>query len=194
MKSVILVLCLFLPLVVSAQNISPAASTPFNGPGVTVTIPTGLSATTPVDEVPNGFGIDLAASAASRGWPRLPVRYITFDIKWDTDDFGSLEAVVANMSQRASSLIPVEIARGDELRVAGIFPARLGALPARRMVLEFKNWEKKPAIRQIVVAYRLRKDASAIIYIATLTTTRQDFQLDVDAFSRVLSGLKFTAD
>jgi hypothetical protein len=70
---------------------------------------------------------------------------------------------------------------------------KLGDLPAKRMILQFKNLEKQPSVRQVIVAYRERPGATGVVYVMSLTTTRADFQQDLGMFSRLLSSFKVTA-
>jgi len=137
------------------------------------------------------LGLNLAETTHGREWDGLPFRYIGFTSRWNTDA-GSLNEVVRRMTSDLLNLVPSELAADGEIRLVSTFPAKLGDLPARRLVVEFRNRQKKPAIRQIVIAYRTRPDASAIVYLATLTTTRADFPGDLDIFAKLLAGFKLT--
>jgi hypothetical protein len=89
--------------------------------------------------------------------------------------------------------VPAELVGGDGvISLSSTFPAKLADLPARRLVVEFKNKQKKPSVRQIIVALRTRSDASPLLYIATLTTTKADFSQDLNLFVKLLAGFKLT--
>ena len=119
-------------------------------------------------------------------------RYIAFDTKWDIGDMPSLDKVVDNLTSNILDRMPPEIVGDGPVMLEANLPARLGTLPARRLVIKYRNSQKKPAIRQVIVGYRVRKDAGAIIYFLTLNTTQQNFQEDIGLFSKILAGFKLT--
>jgi hypothetical protein len=180
---------------VSAQS-APATASPdtvrdsVSGPGFTLALPPDIE----MDVRPTAdlaFGLNLAEVTRGREWDRLPPRYIGITTTW-TSDAGSLNDVVESMTADFKSLVPPELVGDGMLRLDSTFPAKLGDLPARRLVIEFKNRQKKPSLRQIVVAYRARPDASAVVYLVTLTTTRDNFPQDVNLFAKLLAGFKLT--
>ena len=187
-----------------AQSVPTCKDGIISGNGFTVTLPHNLvvdMATTP--ETLHGFYISLPAKYASNDKPASPTlrrlgthspsyRYIAFDTKWGVGDMPSLNAVVESMTSNILDYIPAELVGSGSVMLEGNLPARLGTLPARRLVLNYRNSGKQPAIRQVVVAYRTRKDASAVVYLLTLNTTRDGFQEDVEVFSKVLAGFKLT--
>lgn len=165
------------------------------GAGYEVTLPADVVANmAPSEETSHGFAIDLLRAGDEHEWERTPLRYIAFTTKWDAGDLPSLDAVVESMTRELNQLMPVDVQGPGEIRVVSTFPAKLGDLPAKRLVLEFTNSGKKPAIKQIVVAYRSRHDAAGMIYVASLTTTRLNFQQDVTLFAKVLAGFKLTGE
>lgn len=165
------------------------------GSGYEVTLPADVVANVaPSDETAHGFGIDLLRAGDEHDWDRTPLRYIAFTTKWDAGDLPSLDAVVDSMTRELNQLMPIDVQGPGQIRLVSTFPAKLGELPGKRLVLEFNNSEKKPAIKQIVVAYRTRHDAAGMIYVASLTTTRLNFQQDVTLFAKVLAGFKLTSD
>src|SRR5512144_596393 len=196
MKAAVTALFLFLSIVAWAQS-APAPSSPdtardtVSGPGFTLALPPEVE----IDIRPTtdlAFGLNLTEVTRGREWERLPPRYIGFTTRWNSDA-GSLNDLVQDMTADLQSLVPTELVGGDGvIRLDSTFPAKLGDLPARRLVIEFKNRQKKPSLRQIVVAYRARPDASAGVYLVTLTTTRTDFQQDVYLFAKLLAGFKLT--
>jgi hypothetical protein len=137
------------------------------------------------------FGIDLSQPSHGREWNGVPPRYIAFSTLWNSGAT-SLDDAVREMTSDLSTLVPAEIAGHGTLRLTSIFPAKLGDLPARRLVVEFTNRQKKPSVRQILVAYRTRKDANAVVYLASLTTTQMDFSHDLSIFAKLLAGFKLT--
>ena len=166
------------------------------GPGFVIALPPGLTVEVGANsESAHGFYLALppqaADVAASPGLTRT-YRYIAFDAKWDAGDMPSLEAAVASITNNVLGSIPSYIVHSGDIVIDGNFPARLGTVPARRLVLKFKNAEHKPAIRQIIVAYNARKDASAIVYFLVLNTTEQNFQEDLGVFGKILAGFKVT--
>jgi hypothetical protein len=195
MKIAVTALFLFLSVSLWAQAVPTAPSNDtargsVSGPGFTLALPPDIE----VDIRPTmdlAFGINLTEVTHGHEWERLPPRYIGFATQWTSDD-GSLDAVVQRMTADLQSLVPAELTGDGILRLDSTFPAKLGDLPARRLVVEFKNRKKKLSLRQIVVAYRTRPDASAVVYIATLTTTRADFPQDLDLFAKLLAGFKIT--
>jgi hypothetical protein len=195
MKVAVTALFLFLSVVVLAQS-APAPSSPdtarnsLSGPGFTVALPPDVEMDIrPTSEI--AFGINLTAVTHGREWERLPPRYIGFTTRW-TSDAGSLNDLVQNMTAEIQSLVPAELIGDGIIRLVSTFPAKLGDLPARRLVIEFKNRQKKPSLSQIVVAFRERPDASAVVYIVTLTTTRDTFPQDLSLFAKLLAGFKLT--
>ncbi len=165
------------------------------GSGYEVTLPADVVANvSPSEETSHGFAIDLLRAGDEHEWERTPLRYIAFTTKWDAGDLPSLDAVVDSMTRELNQLMPGDVQGSGEIRVVSTFPAKLGDLPAKRLVLEFTNSGKKPAIKQIVVAYRVRHDAAGMIYVASLTTTRLNFQQDVTLFAKVLAGFKLTGE
>lgn len=166
------------------------------GPGFVITLPPGVTpdvaATT---ESSHGFYLSLpirASDAQTRPPLTRTYRYIAFDTKWDLGDMPSLQAAVDSITHNLSSTIPSYVANSGEVTIDGTFPARLGTLPARRIVLKYTNNGRKPAIRQVVVAYNARKDASAVVYFLVLNTTEQNFQDDLGVFGKILAGFKVT--
>jgi hypothetical protein len=196
MKAAVTALFLFLSVVVWAQSAPTAQSSDIardsiSGPGFTLALPPQVE----MDIRPTSdlaFGLNLTEVTHGREWDRLPPRYIGLTTRWTTDA-GSLNDLVQSMTADLQSLVPAELVGGDgSIRLDSTFPAKLGDLPARRLIIEFKNRQKKPSLRQVVVAYRARPDASAVVYLVTLTTTRADFQQDVNLFAKLLSGFKLT--
>jgi hypothetical protein len=166
------------------------------GPGFEVTLPPGViaepAATT---ECEHGFYLELPprpADSAARAHAPIGYRYIAFDTRWDIGDMPSLDDVVNSITSNLLDNIPADLVNAGEVTVDGNFPARLGTLPARRLIIKYKNTQRQRAIRQIVVAYRTRKDASAIIYLLVLNTTEQSFQEDVGVFGKIMAGFKVT--
>ena len=196
MKAAVSALFLLLSVAVWAQS-APTSSSPdtardsVSGPGFTVALPPDVE----IDIRPTSdiaFGLNLSEVTHGHEWERLPPRYISFATRW-TSDSGSLTELIQNMTADLQSLVPAELIGGDGvIQLAANFPAKLGDLPARRLVIEFKNRQKKPSLRQIVVAYRARPDASAVVYVATLTTTREAFPQDLNLFAKLLAGFKLT--
>ena len=167
-----------------------------SGAGFVITLPPDLAVEiAATSESEHGFSIDLpprpVGSVQLRS-SRTPTsyRYIAFDTKWDSGDMPSLDAVVNNISSNLLDSVPADLVNAGEISLDGNFPARLGSLPARRLILKYRNTQHKPAIRQIIVAYNARKDASAIVYMLILNTTEQNFQEDVSIFSKVIAGFK----
>ncbi|HWR15112.1 MAG TPA: hypothetical protein VN577_09795 [Terriglobales bacterium] len=187
---------IFLCLAVSAapQNPSHFANNFVKGLGYQITLPPDLVVNLEgSEEAAHGFTLDLLRPGDAHDWDRTPARYIAFGARFDTDEAGSLEAVIRQMTRNIENLVPLELQGRGELRLAGTFPAKLGNLPANRLVLEYRNSEKQPTLRQILVAYRARPDATAIIYVAILNTTRIDFQQDLKTFTSILSGFQLTS-
>jgi len=178
-----------------AQTSTQFAKGTVKGSGYELTLPADMVANvSPSDETSHGFAIDLLRAGDEHDWDRTPLRYIAFNTRWDAGDLPSLDGVVDSMTFELNRLMPVDVQGPGEIRVVSTFPAKLGDLPAKRLVLEFTNSEKKPAIKQIVVAYRTRHDAAGLIYVASLTTTRLNFQQDVTLFAKVLAGFKLTGE
>ncbi len=189
MRFTVILAIIFLSVCAAAQGTPDVARDTVKGPGYIVKLPADVE----VDLSPNTeltFGINLDQPTHGHEWTRVPFRFIGFSTRWDTAD--SLDAVVRRMTDNVLSLVPTEITGAGEVRVASTFAARLGELPAKRLVVEFTNSKRKPSIRQIVVAYRARGDASPMVYIAALTTTRADFDHDLSLFAKLLAGFKLT--
>lgn len=193
------VIALLACIVANAQSVPQFKDGKVTGPGFVVMVPNDLPvevAATP--ETLNGFYIGLPPRSAPAGTATLrqtaahpaSYRYIAFEAKWDTGDMPSLGAVVDSITSNLIDSIPANLVNAGDVSLEGNFPARLGTLPARRVVLKYKNTERKPAVRQIVVAYNARKDASAIVYFFVLNTTEENFLEDLSLFSKVLAGFK----
>jgi len=166
------------------------------GTGFTITLPPDIKVEPSAnEETLHGFLIDLAPNVpgapAKSNRPAI-YRYIAFDTRWDTGDMPSLDAVVEDITSNLLGHIPPEIVGVGDVSVTANLPAKLGTLPARRLVITYRNTERKPAIRQVIIAYNARKDASAIVYFLILNTTQQNFQEDVGVFSKVMAGFKLT--
>jgi hypothetical protein len=180
-----------------AQSAPQVADNRVIGAGFTVTIPAGLIALPAATaETAHGFYIDLnpADHGTTARSPKLSPRFIAFDTKWDDGSLLSLDAAVQDVLSNLSLYVPAEVRGSDEVDLDGNLPARLGGLPARRLIIKFRNSARKPAVRQIIVAYSARKDAAAIIYYLILNTTQQDFDDDVVMFSKLLAGFKVTTE
>lgn len=171
------------------------------GAGFTFTLPADLLAKPAYsDETLHGFYIPLAPTVGDKEAATLRrssgrpsnYRYIAFDTRWDVGDMPSLDAVVQSVTSNILDNIPPEIVGPGDVLLDANLPVRLGTLPARRLVIKYRNTAKQPAIRQVIVAYYARKDASAIVYLLTLNTTEQNFREDVNIFSKVLAGFKLT--
>jgi hypothetical protein len=195
MRFAVTALLLFLSAVACAQSASTASAADtardsVSGPGFTLALPPDVEMDIrPTNDL--AFGINLAEVTHGREWDRVPNRYIGFTTQWNSDA-GSLDAVVQQMTADVQSLIPAELIGDGIIRLDSTFPAKLGGLPARRLVIEFKGKKNKPSLRQIVVAYRTRQGASAVVYVASLTTTRADFPQDLNLFAKLLAGFKLT--
>jgi hypothetical protein len=192
MRFVVTALFLFVSVFTWAQDAqsTDVARGTVAGPGYTVTLPPDVE----VDIRPTldlAFGLDLSEATHGREWGHVPPRYIGFSTEWNSEA-GSLDEAVRHLTDDLHSLVPTELVSDGEIRLASTFPAKLGDLPARRLVVEFRSRQHKPSIRQIVVAYRARPDATPVLYLATLTTTRTDFQQDVMLFAKLLAGFKLT--
>jgi hypothetical protein len=170
------------------------------GSGFVVSLPPDvLVETAATVESLHGFYIELPPLPKETSRVRSPLtarsniyRYIAFDTKWDVGDMPSLEAVVEHIKSNVLDNIPTELVAPGPVTLEENLPTRLGTLPARRLVIRYKNTAKEPAVRQVIVGYNARKDASAIIYLLTLNTTAQNFQEDLKVFSKVLSGFKLS--
>jgi hypothetical protein len=163
--------------------------------GCEVTLPADVVANvTPTEETSHGFALDLTRPGDEHDWERTPMRYIAFNTLWDLGDMPNLESAIENMTRELGDLVPSEVRSSGPIRLVSTLPAKLGELPARRLILEFTNSEKKPAMKQVIIAYRARPDASGMIYVASLTTTRLNFQQDVTLFAKLLSGFKLTRE
>lgn len=195
MRFAVTALFLLLSICASAQSSSsaPVADTvrdTVSGPGFTLTLPPNVEMDIrPTNDL--AFGINLSETTHGHEWDRVPPRFIGFATQW-TSDAGSLEAVVERMTVDLQTLVPPELVGDGAIRLDSTFPAKLGDLPARRLVIDFKGKKNKPSVRQIIVAYRARPDASAVVYVASLTTTRADFPQDVNLFAKLLVGFKLT--
>jgi hypothetical protein len=184
-------------LLISAASVAQAppgyARESFKGTGFTIALPQDVVVNlAPTEELPHGFGLDLLRPGIEHEWERHPLRYLGFTTRWDAGDLPSLNAVVEDVVRNLDSTIPAQVQGSGTIRLVSSFPAKLGELPAKRLVIEFTNTEKRPAIREMVIAYRSRPDASGIIYIASLTTTRVNFQEDLNLFAKLLAGFKLT--
>lgn len=194
-----LALC-FLPPA-RAQSAPAVKDGQVSGAGFTFILPADLLAKPGYsDETLHGFYIPLAPTVGeketatlrrSSGHP-FNYRYIAFDTRWDIGDMPSLDAVVQSITSNILDNIPPEIVAPGDVVLDANLPVRLGTLPARRLVIKYRNTAKQQAIRQVIVAYYARKDASAIVYLLTLNTTEQNFREDVNVFSKVLAGFKLT--
>lgn len=192
----LLAACTALSVAGHAQSVPQVADGNVVGAGFTVAIPSGLTAIpAATSESAHGFYIDLDPShvAISRS-PRLSSRFVVFDTRWDDGDMPSLNAVVESILNDLQEYVPAEVRSSSEVDLDGNLPARLAGLPARRLVIKFKNSAHKPALRQILVAYNQRKDAAAVVYLLILNTTQQDFEDDVGVFSKLLAGFKLTGE
>lgn len=195
MRRVVIAFLFFILSCLAFGQSSQYARGSVKGSGYEITLPPDVVANiAPTQDTSHGFGIDLLRAGDEHDWDGTPLRYIAFTTKWDAGDLPSLDAVLDSMKRELSQLMPAEVQGPGEIRLVSTFPAKMGELPARRLVLEFTNSEKKPAIKQIVVAYRSRPDAAAMIYVASLTTTRLNFQQDVTLFAKILAGFKLTGE
>ncbi len=166
------------------------------GPGFAITLPAGTAVDVGVNpESAHGFYLGLPPEPADTqthsGLTRT-YRYVAFNTKWDLGDLPSLQAAVESITENITATIPKYVLNSGTVTMDGNFPARLGSLPARRLVFKYTNTQHKAAIRQIVVAYNARKDASAIVYFLVLNTTEQNFQEDLGIFGKLLAGFKVT--
>lgn len=183
-----------LTLAAAAQSIPQFKDGKVTGSGFVVTLPPGIvaePAATP--ECEHGFYIELSprpAEIAARPHAPISYRYIAFDTRWDTGDMPSLDDVVNDITSNLLNHIPADLVNVGEVTVDSNFPARLGSLPARRLVIRYKNTQHQRAVRQVIVAYRTRKDASAIVYLLVLNTTEQSFQEDIVLLGKVMAGFK----
>lgn len=190
--------CVLLGVVASyAQSVPQVADGKIVGTGYTIALPPGLTALPAATaECAHGFYIDLDPnnhSATARS-PRLSPRFIVFDTRWDDGSMPSLDVVANDILNDLHDYLPPDVRSSSEVFLDGNLPARLGGLPARRLVIKFKNSAHKPALRQILVAYQQRKDAAAVVYLLILNTTEQDFEDDIGPFSKLLAGFKLTGD
>jgi hypothetical protein len=183
-------LVLILGVVSLGQSSAQYARNLVKGPGYEIVLPSDVVVNlAPSKETINGFALDLLRPGDEHPWNRTPTRFIAFNTRWDGGDLPSLDAVVSHMLSNPESLVPPELHNGT-VDLISTFSMKLGELPAKRMILQFKNVEKQPAIRQVIVAYRERPGATGLFYVLSLTTTRADFQQDVRVFSQLLSGFK----
>jgi hypothetical protein len=137
------------------------------------------------------FGLNLSELTHGREWDRIPPRFIGFTTEWNSDA-DSVDEVVRRKTSELASLVPSDLTGDGVIRLVSTFPAKLGDLPARRLVIEFKNRQRKQAIRQIIIGYRAREGATPVVYVATLTTTRDDFPADLNLFAKLLAGFRLT--
>lgn len=163
--------------------------------GYSVALPPGTVAEPYPDAVSNqGFVIGLADAASSANVAsRNPLdlsRSVVVQAIYDLNELGSLERVVSDQLERVQAAAFEEARKGTQVRVAQTLPARLDTLPARRAILDFVNARKVPCVKQVVVAYRPQKDATGIIYVLQLNTTRERFESDVEGFGKVLAAFK----
>jgi len=186
-----------LAIAARAQSVPQIADGKVVGTGFTVVVPAGLTALPAATaESSHGFYIDL--DPANHGMPerapKLSSRFIVFDTRWDDGSMPTLNAVVDSILSDLRDYVPDQVRSSSEVIVNGNLPARLGGLPARRLVLKFKNSAHKPALRQILIGYDQRKDAAAVVYLLILNTTEQDFEDDIGVFSKLLAGFKVTSE
>lgn len=190
MRIVVGITLLFFCLIALAQTATDVARGSVSGPGFTIALPDSVE----MDIAPTSdlaFGINLSENTHGREWDKIPSRYIGVSTKWNVDA-NSLDQVVNQMIADLPGLVPSELAGEGVLNLASTFPVKLGELPAKRLVLQFSNRKKQPSIKQIVVAYRPRRGANPLVYVASLTTTRNDFQQDLNLFAKLLAGFKLT--
>ena len=167
------------------------------GAGFVVTLPADIAVEPgSTSESAHGFYIDLPPRSKDtplrRAGHESSFRYIAFDTKWDIGDMPSIDSVIDQLTSNILDHIPPEIVGYGPVTLDANLPARLGTLPARRLIIKYRNTEKKPAVRQIIIAYRTRKDAAAMVYFLTLNTTAEHFQEDIGVFSKILAGFKLT--
>jgi hypothetical protein len=191
MRIAVVILLLFFCLGAFAQTATDVAHGTATGPGFTLTLPDSME----MDIAPTSdlnLGLNLVENTHGREWEKLPPRFIGIVTRWNSES-SSLDEVVQRMITNLPGLVPPEIVGGDGvINLSSMFPAKLADLPARRLVVEFKNKQKKPSVRQIIVALRTRPDASPLLYIASLTTTKADFSQDLNLFVKLLAGFKLT--
>jgi hypothetical protein len=187
---------LLISVAVSAQSVPELAEGKVTGAGFVLTLPPNVTAEVAgTPETLHGFQINLAPRGSvlqAKSNQVETYRYIAFDTRWDIGDMPSLEAVVQEITSHILKYVPEELMGSGDLILSASLPARLGTLPARRLVMNYRNSEKQPAIRQMIVAYNARHDASALIYLLILNTTQQSFREDLGVFSKVLAGFKLT--
>lgn len=195
-----LYLTLFIAFVLSiaapAQTVPQLKDGVITGAGFTITLPPDVSPEIGANtESTHGFYFELpprGSDQVTRPSDELAYRYISFDTNWDLGDMPSLDAVVSSITSNLVDAIPASLTGAGNIVLEASLPARLGTLPARRLVFKYRNREKKPAIRQLVVAYNARKDAAAIVYELVLNTTQENFQADVSVFAKIMAGFKAT--
>jgi len=183
-----------------AQSVPQIKDGQVVGSGFTVTLPAGVNAQVGANsESEHGFYIELSGPQAANNslyqlHPTKPhsYRYIAFDTRWDIGDMPSLDAAVDALTLHIGEAVPSYIVDSGDIVLAGNFPTRLGGLPARRLILKFKNNDRKPSVRQMIVAYDARKDASAIVYVLVLNTTEQNFDEDMGVFGKIVAGFKLS--
>jgi hypothetical protein len=184
-----------LTCVMAAQSAPQVADGKITGPDFTITVPPDLKIQAGANEESlHGFLIDLTPRPAGvqQHSNRADYRYIAFDTRWDTGDMPSLSAVTDEIAANLLAHIPEELVGSGDVTLSANLPAKLGPLPARRLIMNYRNTERKPAIRQVIVAYNARKDASAVVYFLILNTTQQNFEEDVTLFSKIMAGFKLT--
>lgn len=182
-----------------AQSAPQISDGKITGNGFTMTMPQDVKAQPgATEESEHGFYIDLTHKAGP-GTVTLrsskmasSYRYIAFDTRWDIGDMPSLDSVITEIVDHTLDHIPPEIVAPGPVLLDSNLPMRVGGLPARRLVIKYKNTEKQRAIRHVVIAYNARQDASAIVYLIVLNTTEENFQEDVSVFSKILAGFKLT--
>jgi hypothetical protein len=195
LKFLLLVLfALLIPWSAAAQSVQEKDGK-VTGPGFVITLPPGIAVdlATASPESEHGFFLALPLTSSDAPVPSTPTRtyrYIAFQTRWDLSDLPSLDAVVQAITSNIVAYVPSDIVNYGDILLAGNFPARLGTLPARRLILKFKNNQHKLAIRQMIIAYNARKDAGAIVYFLVLNTTDQSFDDDIDIFGKILAGFK----
>ncbi|MGZ5178745.1 MAG: hypothetical protein ACXWCW_31880 [Burkholderiales bacterium] len=184
-----------------AQSVPTVKDNTVTGTGFVITAPVNLLIETAATaETLHGFYIDLPPQAVDKETSlrrtaarSSSYRYIAFDTLWDVGDMPSLNAVVESITSNILDHVPADLVAPGPVMLDANLPVRLGTLPARRLVIKYRNTAKQPAVRQVIVAYNARKDAAAVVYLLTLNTTQQDFQEDVNVFSKILSGFKLTS-
>jgi hypothetical protein len=194
-KTLFAIVCvaLWLCSAAMAQAVPQLKDGKVTGAGFVITLPPGINVQVAANpQSAHGFFLELPPRTDDErsNDPEIAYRYIAFDTKWDVGDMPSLDDAVQNITRNILQYIPAELVRHGQVSVDASLPARLGSLPARRLVLKYENTKREPAIGQMVIAYHARKDASAIVYLLVLNTTEQNFHEDVSLFSKVMAGFK----